>query len=235
MADKRVRSIVQDCLGKSGTLSLREDVMGVYGNDNPTDRRLKAQLNLIENRPFVRVALVTIRPVGSTQGQNANLQRDLDNANLVYQNECNAWVYPVGSRVVRTNILGANGLLDQDDCSTSHSVSDEEDDLFDLGRNMGADVVCYYIAGDVGGFRGCAAHPNNRRGFWVGNTATQWTFVHELTHVVGDNRHVADDPDVPDTRDNLMWPNTGQITNAPPDLETVQCNRITGDQDMERC
>lgn len=27
-------------------------------------------------------------------------------------------------------------------------MSDEEDELFDFGRNLGADIVCYYINGD---------------------------------------------------------------------------------------
>lgn len=231
-----LRNIMSTCLGKTGNLSILEDVMGVYGTDNRQNRSMLAQLDLIQNRPFVRVALVTIRPVGSTLGQNGNLQRDLDNANLIYQNECNAWVYPVGSRVINTNVLGGNVLLDQNDCSASgHSVSAEEDALFDLGRDMGADIVCYYINGDVAGFAGCAAHPPGRRGYWVG-AGSQWTFAHELTHVVGDNPHPWDDSQVPDgDSNNLMWTPTGTITNPPPDLRNVQCNRINDDPDVESC
>ena len=120
-------------------------------------------------------------------------------------------------------------VLDQDDCAGSgHSVSDEEDELFDLGRNLGADIVAYYINGDTAGFRGCAAHPPGRRGFWVGDSATRWTFVHELTHVVGDNSHVSN-------TDNLMVSNTGTITNPPPDLTNTQSNRIHGDPAVEEC
>lgn len=231
-----LRAIMLNCLGRSGTISVRRHVLGVYGADNPQDRSVPGQLDRIQNRPFVRVALVTVRPVGSTAGQNGNLQRDLDNANLVYQNECDAWVYPVGSRVVNTDVLGANVLLDQDDCLVSgHSVSAEEDALFDLGRDMGAEVVCYYINGDVAGFAGCAAHPGDRRGFWVG-AGSPWTFAHELTHVVGDNLHPWDDDDIPDgDSDNLMWTPTSTIQNLPPDLRAVQCNRITADPDVESC
>jgi len=235
-----VRSIAETCLGRTGTLSVKRHVMGVYGADNPRDRSLRRQLNLIQNRPFVRVALVTIRPLNSTQGQIGTLQTDLDNANTVYQNECNAWVYPTGSRVVNTNLLGANGRLNQNDCAASgHNVSGEEDTLFDLGRDMGADVVCYYIAGDVAGFAGCAAHPPGRRGFWVGNTASPWTFAHELTHVVGDNPHPGNDSQIPNNdNNNLMWTPTGGpngIQNLPPDLRQVQCDRILDDPDMETC
>jgi hypothetical protein len=216
---------------------VRRDVLGVHGSDNPTDRSLRARIELIQHRPFVRIALITVRPIGSTLGQNANLQRDLDNANTVYQNECDVWIHATGSRVVNSNLLGANVLLDQDDCQSSgHDVSDEEDALFDLGRNMGADVVCYYIGGDVQGFAGCAAHPPGRRGFWVGNGASAWTFAHELTHVIGDNPHPWDDSKVPDDDDeNLMWTPTGRIRNLPPDLRSVQSDRIRADPDVETC
>jgi hypothetical protein len=168
----------------------------------------------------VRVAVVTI------QGANADLARNLDSGNLVYLTECGVWIDVVASITVdRPDLL----VLDQTDCLTDgHSVSEEEDELFDLGRDLGADVVGYYIQGDTAGFRGCAAHPPGRRGFWVGDTATQWTFVHELTHVVGDNPHDTD-------MDNLMFRNTGRITNQPPDLDGEQCDRITSDPAMVDC
>lgn len=223
-----VRAILQNCLGRGGRLSLLEDALGVYGNDNVQDRSLRQRLDEIQNRPFVRVALVTIRPTGSALGQNANLQRDLDNANTVWRNEVGGWVFATGSRVVNTNLLGTNGLLDQDDCGTPHSVSDEEDDLFDLGRDMGAEVVCYYIAGDVAGFAGCASHPSGRRGFWVGTAASPWTFTHELGHVVGDLSHVTN-------TNNLMSTPTANITNPPPDLTNAQVEDVLDDPDIEQC
>ena len=111
--------------------------MGVYANDNPQTRSLKTQLDLIQNKPFVRVALVTI------QGASPTLQRDLDTANEIYQRECDAWIYPVDQITVNRPALLA---LNQDDCaSNGHSVSDEEDELFDIGRGLGADIVGYYI------------------------------------------------------------------------------------------
>lgn len=216
-----ILTIAECCLNKTPPLSLREDIFGVYGNDNPQTRSLKDQLDLIQNTPFVRVALVTI------QGATPTLQRDLDNANLVYQNECDAWIYCVDSTTVnRPDLL----ILNQDDCSGSgHSVSAEEDELFDLGRDLGADIVGYYINSSNGGFAGCAAHPAGRRGFWVGASASPWTFAHELTHVVGDNPHVSD-------TDNLMFGGgTGNITNLPPDLTDTQCDRIHNDVAMESC
>lgn len=225
-----IRDVVDDCLDKDGRLSVREDVLGVYGDDNPQDRSVLAQLDRIQNDPFVRVGLVTVRQQGSTAGQDGNLQRAVDNANTVYQNECDAWVYPVDSRVVNTNLLGSNVLLNQSDCSTNgHSVSSEEDALFDLGRDMDADVIGYFINGDTGGFAGCAAHPDGRRGFWCDSGRSPWTFGHELTHVVGDNDHVS-------TITNLMYGSgTSNITNLPPDLSNSQCENIEGDQDVETC
>lgn len=215
-----IRNVANSCLGKTGRLSVREDILGVYGTDNPQDRSVLQQMDRIQNEPFVKVALVTVSSASPA------LQRDLDNGNTVYFNECGAWIYPTASISVSADHLLT---LDQDDCAGSgHSVSDEEDELFDLGRDLGANIVCYYINGDGGGLRGCAAHPSDRRGFWVGSSASAWTWVHELTHIVGDNSHVSD-------TDNLMINNTGTITNAPPDLTSSQCDRINDDTDMEAC
>lgn len=215
-----IRNVAADCLDKPGRISVREDILGVYAADNPQNRSVLAQMDRIRNMPFVKVAIVTI------QGANSSLQLDLDSGNTVYQNEAGVWIYPVDSITVVDPSLQ---VLDQDDCAGSgHSVSDEEDELFDLGRNLGADIVAYYINGDTAGLRGCAAHPPGRRGFWVGDSATRWTFVHELTHVVGDNSHVSN-------TDNLMVSNTGTITNPPPDLTNTQSNRINGDPAVEEC
>ncbi|MDP8931753.1 MAG: hypothetical protein M3O70_25095 [Actinomycetota bacterium] len=169
----------------------------------------------------VRVATVTI------QGANPNPQRDQDRANQVWTAECDTRIELVASITVdRPDLL----ILDQSDClAEGHEVSEEEDELFDLGRDLGADIVCYYIQGDVAGFRGCAAHPRGRRGFWVADSATQWTFVHELTHVIGDNPHVGDS-------DNLMFRRgTARITNLPPDLSEEQCERIADDRAVALC
>jgi hypothetical protein len=220
MATRSVKSIAADCLGKRGALSIRRDLLCVFADDNPGARSLKARLEQLETKPFVRVAVVTI------DGAMRRLQRDLDTANSIYDSECDAWVYCAGAVTVnRPDLL----VLAQDDCLLEgHEVSDEEDALFDLGRDLGAEIVGYYISADTGGFRGCAAHPPGRRGFWVGDTATQWTWTHELTHVVGGNRHVSN-------TDNLMFRNTGMLTGTPPDLTGDQCERVRDDRSVERC
>ncbi|WP_157033736.1 hypothetical protein [Belnapia moabensis] len=159
------------------------------------------------------------------QGHNPNLQSHLDVANEIYQRECDAWIYCVASVTVdRPELL----TIRQNDCGFPHTTSDEEDDLFDLGRNMNADVVGYFITGDTAGFAGCAAHPAGRRGFWVGSLASPFTFAHELTHVIGGNSHVDDD-------ENLMFTPTADIQNPPPNLSRGQCNSISADEDIERC
>jgi hypothetical protein len=221
MATKSIKSITQNCLGISGALSVKQHVLGVYGDDNQQTRSVKERLNLIETMPFVRIALVTI------QGATPSLQADLDNANLVYENEANVWLYCTGHTTENEPHLLS---LDQDDCRASgHSVSDEEDELYDLGRDLGSSIVGYFINNVAGtSWRGCAAHPPGRRGFWVGSTATAWTFVHELTHVVGDNGHHS-------STDNLMYSSTDSITNPPPDLDNDQSNDINDDVAVESC
>lgn len=156
-------------------------------------------------------------------GAAANPTSDIGDGNLVWGGECGVFV-EVTRRITvdRPDLL----VLDQTDClANGHVVSAEEDELFDLGRGTGADVTVYFIEGDAAGFRGCAAHPPGRRGCWVGDAATDWTFIHELTHIVGDNGHVGD-------TDNLMVSNTGTITNEPPDLTEVQCARIISDPSL---
>lgn len=160
------------------------------------------------------VSIVTIT------GANPSVASDVANGNVVWGGRCGVFVDVVSDITVNDPTLL---VLDQTDClANGHVVSAEEDALYDLGRNTGADVVVYFIQSDVAGFRGCAAHPPGRRGAWVGDTATDWTFIHEITHVVGDNPHVGD-------TDNLMFRNTGALTNLPPDLTEQQCSRMLAD------
>lgn len=254
MATVSVRDVTSRCLGRRPR-SVLKDVFGVYGRNilGTRARSLRDQLDRIQTKPFVRIACVTVRPPGSTAGQIATLQRDLDAANDTFEQRCafeglpplgeslispGFWVYCAGARVVRTGILGTNGTLDQRDCNAGwmldflgvgdHEVSKEEDDLFSLGRDLGASIVCYYLprdpaipasGGATSGLRGCAAHPGGRRGFWVGPNATQWTFAHELGHIVGNLGHSK-------SNSNLMFGGRGgtaSITSNPPRLSKRQC------------
>jgi hypothetical protein len=237
MAGASVKSVAGTCLGRKPPLSLKRDVFGVYGTNNRR-RSLRAQLELIRTRPFVRLGLVTVRPPGSTQGQDPNLQRDLDAANDVWQAQCGTWIYCVGSVVVTTADFGNNVILDQPGCplGVQDDPTDDEETLFDFGRDLEADAVGYYVGGATNGLLGCAAYPADRRGFWVMFGANRWVFPHELTHVIGNNPHPQNDAQVPDNdQDNLMWPAPGKITHLPPDLRSVQCDRIHGDSGLESC
>jgi hypothetical protein len=239
MATLSVRTVVNNCIGKSGRLSIKQDVLGVYATDHPQTRSLLQQLRRIQTEPFLRLAVVTIRPPGSTQGQYENLQRDLDVANEVWQRDCGTWIYCVGSIVEVTNLLGMSVVLNQNACplGVQANPTAEENQLFNLGRNLGADVVGYYITGSTNPtLGGCSAFPQGRRGFWSGFNQSPNMFAHELTHVIGLNPHPAQDPDVPDNdQDNVMWPTPGAITNPPPDLRPVQCTRVRGDNSVETC
>lgn len=243
MADLSVREVAREVLDRDPR-SVLKDVFGVHGV-NPTGARrrsLREQLIRISSSPFVRVACITVRPPGGTATAYANLQRDLDNANDTLA-QCGAWVFCAGSQVVQSAVLGTNGLLDQSDCNAGwfldfigigdHEVSREEDRLFDLGRSFGAHVVGYFIPSAVSGLAGCAAHPGGRRGFWVGmTTSSQWTFAHELAHVVGNLGHS-------DRSSNLMFTPTASITRNPPRIRFGQCasplanNGILRDPAME--
>ena len=239
MATLSVRETAHSCLGRDGDLSIKEHIFGVRGVNASATRSLVDQLRLVRSAPFIRLAIVTIRVVGSTAGPDANIQRDLDVANEVWRRTCGTWIYCVASVVERTNLLGTNAILDQNACplGVQQNPTQEEQNLFALGRTLGADVVGYYITGSTNpGLIGCSAYPAGRRGFWVAFGSSANTLGHELTHVIGLNPHVGPDPQVDDNdQDNLMWPTPGAITNPPPDLRTPQRNRVRGDDGLESC
>lgn len=233
-----VKETVQDGLGRPVRSVLR-DVFGVQGVNSRgrRTRSLSEQLERIRTQAFVRVACVTIRPPGSS-GEYPQLQRDLDSANDTFLERCGVWIYCTASEVVTTDVLGNNVMLDQDDCNAGwlldfigigdHDVSHEEDHLFGLGRDLGADVVCYFLpqGSTDPTLGGCAAHPDGRRGFWVRFDESRWIFSHELGHVVGDLGH-------DDSTTNLMYDTPYKISVTPPVIKLYQCADITQDPDIE--
>lgn len=249
MPDISIREVTSSCLGRQPR-SLLRDVFGVYGpnTEGVRERSLREQLTRIRDRPFVRVACVTLQPPGGAGTQYANQQRDLDRASDTFEENCGLWIYCSGARVVTTGLLGTNGMLDQRDCNAGgpldflgindHEVSLEERGLFELGRELGADVVCYFLPGGSTspGFAGCAAHPDGRRGFWVRFGSNRWVFAHELGHIVGNLRHAG-------SKSNLMWDTPSEITETPPRITKAQCaippnaflSGVLLDRDVEEC
>lgn len=226
-------------MGKISPVSLKKDLFGVHG-PNPKERRsLKKQMQTVGSKPVIRIAIVTVRPENSKEGPYRFAQRDLDVANEIWQRDVGVWIHCVAHEVVYTNLLGENGVLDQPYCplGIQYNPTDEEDQLFDLGRKHETDLVGYYIAGSTNpGLVGCSAYPKDRRGFWVRFNAHPFVFAHEITHVVGLNPHPQYDPQVDNNdRDNIMWPTPRFITNPPPDIRAAQRDRIQNDPAIEHC
>jgi hypothetical protein len=111
--------------------------------------------------------------------------------------------------------LPALNVVDVGQCFMGQTTA-EQNQLFN-NRNFADanDVVIYFVQASNPPFNGCAAHPAGRPGAVVVKTATQWTFAHEIGHVV-DLNHV-------NNNDRLMTGNgTSNITNPPPDLDASE-------------
>ena len=173
---------------------------------------------------------MTVIDRANDKGPGVQPQRDLDNANTITSESATP-----GSTVnTRTFDRPDLTVFDQNDCGGvvgGHVVSDDEDELFDLGRGLGANIVCYYVVSATA-FGGCAAHPPGRRGFWVGSPpnnnplSPEVAFAHELTHVVGDNGHVTT------PAGNLMTRAEDKLVSST--LTDAQQTRILADPDMEQ-
>ncbi len=122
---------------------------------------------------------------------------------------------------VSTETLNLPALNDVDvgQCLLGQTTA-EQNQLFANRNSVGAnDVVVYFVRSTVPPFNGCAAHPAGRPGAVVAQGATQWTFGHEVGHVLG-LFHVNDN-------NRLMTGNgTANITNPPPDLIASECSTM---------
>ena len=104
---------------------------------------------------------------------------------------------------------------------TLGSTTAEQNTLFGNRNNVGVnDIVVYFVRSTDPPLNGCAAHPAGRPGAVVVQGATQWTFAHEVGHVLG-LFHV-------NNNDRLMTGNgTANITNPPPDLVASEATTMT--------
>lgn len=236
MALISVKTIVKDCLRKETPLSVKRDILGVFESYSfAPERSLKERLELIQTRRFIRVALVTI------EGANPQrLQESLDFANNVYLNNCGLWIYCCNSITIKNDIL-LN--LNMNDCNTvNHVPTNDEIELYSLGRDLGSEIICYFIrswnlaVNELVGVAGCAAHPQGLRGFTIANDPDNLSFVpvdafaHELTHVVGQNDHAC-------ISDNLMYVFEDCTLQGSKGNQLVesQCERILNDSAIEKC
>jgi hypothetical protein len=121
----------------------------------------------------------------------------------------------------------ALNVVDVGPCVRGQTTS-EQNQLFTNRNFAGAnDIVVYFVLATDPPLNGCAAHPSGTPGAVVVRPATQWTFAHEIGHVL-DLIHV-------NNNDLLMTGNgTANITNPPPDLvasegATMQASVFTVD------
>ena len=110
--------------------------------------------------------------------------------------------------------------LDVGNCIMGQTTQ-EQNQLFNNRNNVGTnEIAVYFVRSTVPPFNGCAAHPAGKPSAAVVQTATQWTFAHEVGHVLG-LFHV-------NNNDRLMTGNgTSNITNPPPDLVASEVTTMT--------
>lgn len=114
--------------------------------------------------------------------------------------------------------------VDVGTCSLGGKLTPEQEELFGLGSMQAVrstDIVVYYVDGvkpDSGSLVGCATHAPGRPACIVASGGSQWTFGHEVAHVLG-LTHVGD-------KSNLMSTPTASITGNPPTLTADQLKTV---------
>ena len=137
---------------------------------------------------------------------DSQLEADAAEANAIFR-QCDV---QVKIAFVETNRRPKLVDLTRNDCDgpATHTVTDEEAELFELLRGKcPSEVVAYYIRSDGNLVLGCGAHPDGRPGFTVtNNQPDRLTFAHELGHVLGLDH-------VPDAQNIMNELNPGTLLN----------------------
>jgi len=133
-------------------------------------------------------------------------------------------------RILRRDTVNNPVLLDiqQTTCPLTiggdNNRGTEETALFALGRaNCSSNFIIYFVRSNSLGLRGCSAFPAGQPGVTVADIATQYTFAHEIGHVL----HLPHDARPSDL---MTGAGTGTLPANPAnvDLFSDQCQRIDG-------
>jgi hypothetical protein len=124
-------------------------------------------------------------------------------------------------RSTETLNLPALNDVDVGNCIMGQTTA-EQNQLFSNRNNVGNnELAIYFVRSTVPPYNGCAAHPPGKPSAVVAQGATQWTFAHEIGHVLSLS-HV-------NNNDRLMTGNgTSNITNPPPDLAPTEIASMIG-------
>jgi hypothetical protein len=172
----------------------------------PVDVRVRGRV--------LEMCTVTVR------GASPNIALGLRTANRVMA-QCG-----IEFRVLGGQTVDAPALLDiaRNSCVTpvgSAGHGAEVTALFALGRAAcPVNLIAYFVRSDSLGLRGCSAFPTGLPGVTVSDTATQYTFGHEIAHVLGLPHNVG--------TDNLMTSDTGLLPAVPSRVRLLpaQCARM---------
>lgn len=124
---------------------------------------------------------------------------------------------------VSTETLNLPSLNDVDvgNCIMGQTTA-EQNQLFAQRNNVGNnELAIYFVRSTVPPFNGCAAHPPGKPSAVVAQGATQWTFAHEIGHVLSLSH-------VNNTNRLMTGGGTSNITNPPPDLVASEINSMIG-------